>query len=947
MLGDTLHRSRIAASALMTIAGSLLLSASATAQQASTADPLEDTLLEMIVTGSRIKRIETEGPAPVTVITREQLEREGFTTASEAIYSLTQSTGSELTQQLLSGQGNPTANATSVDLRGLGPGRTLVLFNGRRAADYPLPLNGQSNLVNLSAIPVAAIERIEVLSSGASAVYGSDAVAGVINFVMRDHFDGIEIAVRGGRRYDGGGDSERVQLTGGLNGESFTGVYALEYLNRDPLWAMDNRHYDSLADVRNSNGPTARMVAGLVRVSLSTFQGSFVSPTAADCQQFGDGVGIFPGGTRGVSQAPFPGLVCAGQRGPAQRMIRNDTEAVSGFFNGRYEFGDNLQAFGTLSLWQSDAGNTPQLPVWQGPGSVGVILDVGPNSGGGALLGPARFFQLSEATRDPLQKFDELAWDAALGLRGTIAGKFDWELAYHRSDYEVERDYRQLLESATNSFFQLGPQLGSLPFAGLELPIFAVADYSRMLRPLTPAEFRSITALNHTEADSSNDQVSAVFSGDLFKLPAGAVKFASVLEWGTQDYQIDLDPREVNAEFTGFGTSFPGGGSRDRYAAGVEFAVPVIESVRMTLAGRYDKYDDVTDVDDAFTYNFGLEYRPLKSLLLRGSYATSFRAPDMHFVFAGASSTFSSPRDMLRCRRDFGVTDINQCGFLPGLTGLTNTERTGNRALEEETSKSWTAGLAWNITESLDLSVDYFDIQIEDMVNDLSVDFITQTEADCVLGETISGQVVNSSSALCQFITGLVTRATAVPPLSPDSIVELSTLPINRAFEAVTGLDASLNYSLDAKAWGRFFFNLGWSHVLKQERQEFAGDPVDSYRDDRRNRDLRSKIRSSLTWEKGGFSQTLFADRQGSRPTYAFAFTASPSDFRTDSYTVYNYTASYTSAADTWRVGLIVSNVLDEDPKIDATWADYPFFFTQNVNAFGREVLVEASYKFK
>ncbi|MGH8236414.1 MAG: TonB-dependent receptor domain-containing protein, partial [Steroidobacteraceae bacterium] len=576
-------------------------------------------------------------------------------------------------------------------------------------------------------------------------------------------------------------------------------------------------------------------------------------------------------------------------------------------------------------------------------------LDVGPNSGGSALLIPLRFFQLSEATRDPMQKFDEFAWDTALGLRGNFGAGFDWELAYHRSDYKVERDNRLLLDQPTNAFF-FGPQLGSLPFGTAQLPIVSVTDYSRFVRPLTPAEFRSITALNHTEADSSNDQVSAVISGDLFKLPAGAVQFASVFEWGTQEYDINLDPREVAGEFAGFLNSFPGGGSRDRYAAGVELAVPVLSSVRTTLAGRYDKYDDITNVDDAFTYNLGLEYRPFKTLLLRGSYATSFRAPDMHFVFAGSSSTFSAPRDALRCRRDFGVTDLNQCAFIPGLTGvLATTERQGNPGLKEETSKSWTAGLAWNITQSLDFTVDYFDIQIENTVNDLTDDFITGTEADCVLGRTLSGAPVDSSSAQCQFIRGLVTRNVPVPgvPGSIDNIAQLNTLPINRAFEGVTGLDASLNYFLDANRWGRFFFTFGWSHILKQERQEFAGDPVDSYRDDSRNRDLRSKIRSSVTWEKSGFSQTLYVDRQGSRPTYAAAFTANPTEFRTRPYSFYNYTVSYTSPADTWSVGLIVDNLLDADPKIDGTFAGWPFFFGQNVNAYGREVFLEGKYKFK
>lgn len=916
--------------------GALLLSGTAIGEQAATIDATPEPLLEVVVTGSRIKRAELEGPAPVTTITREQMQREGFTTAYEALYSLTQSTGGGLQGQFF--PNGFTSNATTVDLRGLGPGRTLVLFNGRRAADYPLPFNGQSNIVNLSAIPTAAIERIEILSSGASAIYGSDAVAGVINFIMRDHFDGLEISARSGRLYDGGGASHRLQLTGGINKEAFTGVYALEYFKRDPVFAVDNRRYDSLRDDRSGLAPVASAISGLVSYS----QLRFIAATESDCNQFGSDGHVYDGVADGLSFLPGP--VCGGQTGPAQHTTRNETENISGFFNGRYDFGNGMEAFGTLSLWQSDSGNTPQLPVWTLPGA-GLIVDVGPNAPGGFdLLAPLRFLQLSETTREPLQQFDEFAWDAVLGMRGNLGGGFNWELALHHSDYTVKRDNRLLLEQATNDFF-LGPQLGTLPFSGFDLPIFAVPDYGRLIRPLTPAQFRSISAPNHTEADSSNDQVTAVVTGKLLDLPAGALEFAGVLEWGTQKYHIDLDPREVAGEFLGLSGSLPGGGSRDRYAAGVELAVPVVDKVRLTLAGRYDKYQDITDVDDALTYNLGLEYRPFKPLLLRASYATSFRAPDMHFVFAGPSTITLAPIDEMRCRRDQGVTDLSQCTLQP--FGVPTT-RQGNAGLEEETGKSWSAGLAWSVTDSLDLSLDYFDIQLKNLVNDLSLDYILKTEADCALGQTIGGQPVDSGSALCQFISGLVQRAQPIPGLSTDAIVGLNTLPINRALQSVNGIDTTLNYRLDAARFGRFSFRFAWSHILRGERQEFAADPVESYRDNPENRDLRSKVRASVTWEKSGFSQTLYLDRQGSRPTYAANYSSLPtSNTRTKAYSIYNYTASYTSSTDAWGVSLIVNNLFDADPKIDPSYAGWPFFFGQNVNPYGREVFLEARYRFK
>nr|MBP9536343.1 TonB-dependent receptor plug domain-containing protein [Pseudoxanthomonas sp.] len=167
------------------------------------------TLDKVSVTGSRIKRAQIEGPSPVTVITAEQMRQEGFVTVAEAIDSIAQNTGS--VQNDFNAAGGFTPNASPVNLRGLGPGRTLLLINGRRANDYPFPYNGRSNFQNLGNIPAAAVERIEILSGGASAIYGSDAVAGVVNVVLRTGFEGNVVKVKGQTSTDGGRDMGDIQ----------------------------------------------------------------------------------------------------------------------------------------------------------------------------------------------------------------------------------------------------------------------------------------------------------------------------------------------------------------------------------------------------------------------------------------------------------------------------------------------------------------------------------------------------------------------------------------------------------------------------------------------------------------------------------------------------------------------------------------------------------------
>ncbi len=194
----------------------MLLASPTFAQDDEAEDEDTKELDKVTITGSRIARTDVEGPAPVFIIDREQIEREGFTTVQGALKSLTQATG-VVQNELFSGF---TQNANSLDLRGLGPGRTLILIDGRRVSDYPLPYNGQSNIVNISAIPLAAVDRIEVLSGGASAIYGSDAVAGVVNIIMRRDFgNSIDMNVRVGATDGGGMETSRLQAVGGFLGE--------------------------------------------------------------------------------------------------------------------------------------------------------------------------------------------------------------------------------------------------------------------------------------------------------------------------------------------------------------------------------------------------------------------------------------------------------------------------------------------------------------------------------------------------------------------------------------------------------------------------------------------------------------------------------------------------------------------------------------------------------
>ncbi|MGH7021521.1 MAG: TonB-dependent receptor plug domain-containing protein, partial [Brevundimonas sp.] len=218
-------------SIIWALSASSSLIALAAAAQTTTSAPGNDqatTVDEVVVLGSRIPRkIDTEGPAPVTAITADDILRNGYQSVPDVLRAVTQNGGETQSQQSSSGA-SFTPGAQQVDLRGLGPNHTLVLVNGRRIADFPLPFQGQSNFTDVSNIPVGLIERVEILSGSASAVYGSDAIAGVVNFVLKKSADGTRFDFRTGFTEDGGGESQRLTITTGWDRGAFHGVVGVE-----------------------------------------------------------------------------------------------------------------------------------------------------------------------------------------------------------------------------------------------------------------------------------------------------------------------------------------------------------------------------------------------------------------------------------------------------------------------------------------------------------------------------------------------------------------------------------------------------------------------------------------------------------------------------------------------------------------------------------------------
>lgn len=896
------QRDLLASAILATLAFGIspaVLAQDAQEEDASTTAQPATNLDKVTVTGSRIKRVDIEGPTPVTVVTAEDIQAQGFNTVYEALNTLTQNDIGRLQNELTAG--SFTQGAQFVSLRGLGPSYQLVLINGRRVADYPHPYNGQSNAINVGSIPAAAVERIEVLTGGASAIYGSDAVAGVINIILKTNYEGDLVTLRGGTTTEGGGDSGRVQWVGGKTGERWGVNYAFEYLHRDTIWASQRDFMDSYRD------------------DPSVDPNGFV-PAVEGIRLTIDGVRWWPDGfEENCARFPAfeavynPNLATNNERCyyygyPATQTIRNQDENLSAYVYGTFDITDNLQAWGQVNYVQSEVELAMGTQFISG------------NLGGGTSI--QRIFTPDEVGGKEAQAgiYDEKSYDLAAGLRGTVFdGRFDWDFTLSHSKYVSNNKQPWFVSDRLLGYFFTDQGF----------------DLDRYFNPLTPAAYNSMIDIARTDAESKSTQAQFVLSGDLFDLPAGPVGFAAVVEGVSSEYSIRPDARLLptyagDDAFWNL-TATQGGGERDRYAFGVETSIPVLASLKASLAARYDKYDDVTAVDDAVTWSAGLEWRPFDNLLVRGAYATSFRAPDLHYVYAQESGFYTEVFDEYRCRRDgFDPRDSSACNdseYVYEVFGM----RRGSTDLEEEKGKSWSAGVVWDITDDLSFTVDWYKVRLEGGVADINRSYLFRQEAACLLGTDRDGSPVDTTG--CGFFTGLIQR----DPDAGDEVVEIESFPINQSMLETEGVDASVRYQLDTDRLGEFGFNLGWSHTLKYEDQLFPGSEIRELRDNKQFFNFRSRVNWGVDWRKDDWTATLYGYRWGSLPNWAETGRIAP-------YLVWNASVKKDITRDV-SLSFLVTNIFNNHHPKDDTFNTYPFFW-RAYDAIGREVFAQVDFRF-
>lgn len=766
---------------------------SVAAQDAQSPDAKARTLDTVQVTGSHIKRAQLSGVGPVSVVDAEAIERSGATSVETLLQRLPASAGFAGSQSNAYWAENG-YGTTQVNLRGLGINRTLVLLNGRRIVNGG---TGANSSVDLNVIPVSLIERVEVLKDGASAIYGADAVAGVVNIITKQGFEGAEAVVRYGQTSQGDGEETSVDVSWGVSSERGSLMAAVSY-------------FDSGAVNMASRAP-----CGLIE-SDGRLVCSGSSSTIGGRALLADGRRVnfnqVPGGD-GDFYEPYSAAKHNYNGNPTLNAV-NPIERLSLSVFGDSQLNDSTRAF--IEAMYTNR-QSRQLATSGGLGvyrPINIAADHPTNPTGQDLLlqrrrleeaGPRHFFQETDTYR------------VVAGLKGQFGTSWDWSVAFNwgrntgvdGSDNVANLD--RVDQTLDRSLCSTAP--------GAAIPCGDYLGYGDLSRDV-------LDYILYTSRDTGgNEQKSftANLSGQIFELPAGWVGFAAGVEVRRERGWRDPDPLTV----LGIGNTNQQDPIAGRYTAKeayMELAVPLLQdaviadSLYLNLAGRVSDYD-LFGRD--FNYKAGLDWQVSPSLKLRSTYATAFRIPNIPELFGGVSEGNLTTTDPCSGWSGLPASSIVRAncqadgvpaGYVqPGNTILTTSG--GNADLEPEDATSFTAGVVWTPTfaPGLTLTLDYYRIRIENAIQRIA-------------GSTKLAICYNTPSLAHPFCDA--SNFTRDP--HTGEVNYLSSQPVNTADEQVSGYDLGALYEF--KPWGMdASISADISYLQRYDVRPYAGAEVITY----------------------------------------------------------------------------------------------------------------------
>lgn len=838
---------------VLALFASTVSAGSALAQESTTPDPT--TLDRVEVTGSRIKRTETETSQPVFTLSRQDIQAQGLTSIGDVIQNLT-ANGTTLNTTYNNG-GN---GETRVSLRNLGSNRTLVLVNGRRWVAG----TGLGGATDLNTIPTAAVERIEVLKDGASAIYGSDAIAGVVNVILRTDFDGAEANAYFGQYDQGDGSRESYDITIGSSGERFSAMFGATYVKEDPVMAGDRKIsefpvYKTGTAFGSSTSPNGRFAVCNGTFSNGRCSGTQTRPDGS-AGQFGYDAGSTPSNWRnwGTGEDDLYNFA------PDNYLV-TPQERKSIFGSASFDITDNVR-FTTQATYNNRLSE--QLLA-----SMPIVLGTGPGAGV-----QARTISISaDSVYNPfgrdVSRIQRRAQETGgrsfnqnvdtFGFVGALEGHFEFSDRYF--SWDVGMSYgRNDQNDTTYGLFNvlalrnaLGPSFldasgvarCGTPGSAIEgcVPLNLLGGQGSITQDML--DYSSFVA--HDEYQYKMKQYFANLSGEIVELPGGMLAFAAGLEHREESGYDSPDALIASGNTTGNVRS-PTEGEFKLDEAYLELSAPLLRDVflakelEINVATRYSDYDTFGDTTNS---KAGFKWRPFEDLLVRGNWAEGFRAPSISELYSGVGDSFSqiadpcsttfggiynllSPEQQARCH----AQGVPVGGYDQGNSQI-RISVGGNPNLEPETSTSKTLGLVWSpaFIEGFDASLDWWNIEIEGGISSYSGQFILD---ECV---------ENANAQACS----LFVRAPG------GSIDTLLSAGLNLSVIEAEGYDLTLNYRLPDTRFGSFSFTLDNTYYAKYEQNGDGDNLVGEYFDGSNNWRIRSNLMAR--WEKGDLGATWMA----------------------------------------------------------------------------------------
>jgi iron complex outermembrane receptor protein len=633
------------------------------------------------VTGSAIKRINAEGPAPVEIITKKDIEKTGATTVNELIRSIP---SIDIFDQGELASNSPAGSGTAnVGMRGLSQSETLVLLNGRR-----LPLNalydssGAGAAFDINSIPISAIERVEILKDGGSAIYGADAVAGVLNFITKSDYQGGEGSIGYGQSSRSDGKEKKAGLLfgfGDLSKDRFNVMLGVDVLKRDPILRKD-RDLTRSVDFRSFGSSDGRSSFAPQGNIIDPVTGGFVNQTYTPCP----------------AENTNPAGRCRYDFNASLLTSYNGADRVSGLAIGSFQITPDIKAFAEVVLGQTkdhfEAHPVPDffvVPITnpsQRPFEIPADYGLGPDK----VYIAGRFMQGGPRITDRKSEISHVA----VGVDGVAAG-LDFKAHVSRGESKVSNQDRNYYDAdkwvAATTSGQLNPTVTTNDPAFVE---------SLKLSPLRTG--KSVT-----------EEVNLQVGGDAFNLPGGTVRYAVGAQYRRESLSDQPDAKTQAGDVVGSIQQAPVDASRSIKAVFAELSVPVLKSLESQIAVRYDKYPGVSQTSP----KVGFKYTPVQAFALRGSYTESFRAPVLKQLYGAQEQGAITITQPAECQA-LGVP-VDASGNCQVNAFQVNG---ANLNLKPETGKTFNIGLIFEAGANFNASVDWWRVKKKDEINSPTIE---------------------------------------------------------------------------------------------------------------------------------------------------------------------------------------------------------------------------------